>query len=157
MKRIIILIGLLSTLLTAKSVTENVVMNEYLEKEYNAKVYKKVIILITEARLKLQKKYKKKLVFMQINEEVREKKEMKALLETNNARYYIGLEILKKDKECKIEECKVMYNIIIYDGKKNKIKTIKTKATLIKNIDVVIKTGHIRATTKKLVKFMQKR
>lgn len=133
----------------------NVVFSKKLDAKYDEKVYRKVTILFTEARLKLQKKYKKFLNFEYINESIDGKKEIVKYLEEKKARYYVELEI--QEKKCKENRCQAYYIIKVTDGKKKKNIKMKIKATIVGNEFTEIKQALIRSNTKKLVKFLKKR
>ena len=132
-----------------------VIFSKKMDAKYNEKVYRKVTILFTEARLKLQKKYKKYLNFEYRDDLVKGKKNIIKYLKDNNARYYVSLEI--KEKKCKKGICKVSYKIKVMDGKKKKNITLKLKAKINNNEFTEVKPALIKSNTKKLVKFLKKR
>ena len=63
--------------LFAKGPEYKLLISEYMPKEYGPKIIKKTTILLTEARLYLQKKYKKKISFIYTPEHLTDKKEIK--------------------------------------------------------------------------------
>ncbi len=140
------------------AVEEKVVLCNELDSKYNEKVFRKVTILLTESRLKLQKKYKKYLNFEYQEKLIKDKKLIKSNLKDNDARYYVYLEIKDKSKGlCLNNRCKVDYIVKIYDAKKNKNQKIKIKALINNNEFTEIKAGHMKSATKKLVKFLKAR
>ena len=66
MKKIILLL-IFATILFAKAPIYKVLMCEVVPKGYQEDVYKKTIVLMTEGRLYLQKKYKKILLYKRAN------------------------------------------------------------------------------------------
>jgi hypothetical protein len=115
------------------------------------------IVILTEARLKLQEKFRKKLTFINQDKTIKDKKGIKKECKKQKARYYSYFEIDKKGKHCKPgTKIKVYYNITIYDTKKNKKKKFKTQAIIQGNDVAIIKAGHVKATGKKITKFLKK-
>ena len=144
-----------SSLFGAKE--ENVVFSKVMPKKYDEKVYRKVTVLFTEARLKLQKKYRKYLTFIyDENTKLKNKKEIKKYLKKYNARYYVTLDIKEKKKKCTKVECQVKYIIKVYDAKKNKSQKFSLKAVIKNNEYADISSGVIRSNTSKLVRFLKK-
>jgi len=135
---------------------ENVIFSKHMDAKYSDKVYRKVTILFTEARLKLQKKYKKYLEFEYVDKTLKDKKEIIKFLGKKGARYYAYLSI-KEKKKCTKQKCQVDYIIKVIDAKKKKNITIKMKAVVIDNEFVEVKQALIKSNTKKLVKFLKKR
>jgi hypothetical protein len=156
MRRVLLLLIFVSiTLFGAKE--DRIIMSEEIPSGCMAGVKKPFIVIVTEARLKLQKKYRKKLVFINQDKTLKGKKAIKAECKKQKARYYAYFEIDKKGKQCKAgKKIKVMYNITVWDVKKNKKKKFKTQAKLQSNEVAIIKAGHVRATGKKLAKFLKK-
>lgn len=152
--KVALLLSLISSVGYAAS-EENVVFSKVLDAKYDEKVYRKVTILFTEARLKLQKKYKKYLNFEYIDESIVEKKEIIKYLKGKNARYYVSLNI--KEKKCKNGICKADYIIKVMDAKKKKNITLKLKAKINNNEFTEVTPALIKSNTKKLVKFLKKR
>ena len=158
MKKIFVKIALLLSLISSvaySATEETVIFSKELDSKYDEKVYRKVTILFTEARLKLQKKYKKYLSFEYIEKSVIEKKDIAKYLEEKKARYYVSLDI--KEKKCKDGICKADYIIKVTDAKKKKNTTLKIKAKIKNNEFTEIKPALIKSNTKKLVKFLKKR
>ena len=154
---IVMILLLASTLYGAKE--ENVVFSKVMPPKYDQKVYRKVTVLFTEARLKLQKKYRKYLTFIYDEQKkLSDKKAIKKELKKQNARYYVTLDIKEKKKGCTnlVQGCKVKYVIKVFDGKKNKHKKFSLKAVIKNNEYADISSGVIRSNTSKLVKFMKK-
>ena len=140
------------------AVEEKMILCNTLDKKYDEKVYRKVTILMTEARLKLQKKYKKFLNFEYQDKLITDKKIIKKELKKQGARYYTYLDIVDRSKgKCKNNKCKVDYILKLYDAKKNKKYKVKLKALINNNEFTEIKVGYIKSATKKLVKFLKAR
>jgi len=140
------------------AVEEKMIICKTLDKKYDSKVFRKTTVILTEARLKLQKKYKKFLTFEYQDELLKGKKAIKKELKKQNARYYVYLEIKDKSKgKCKNKKCKTDYTIKLYDMKKNKKYKVKLKAYINNNEFTEIKAGYIKSATKKLVKFLKAR
>ena len=135
---------------------EKVVFSKKMDAKYDEKVYRKVTILFTEARLKLQKKYKKFLDFEYVDNKLTNKKEVIKYLKTNGARYYVTLDIQDK-KKCKNNKCRVKYIIKVVDGKKKKNTSLKIEAVINNNEFTEMKAAFIKSNTKKLVKFLRQR
>jgi len=152
--KLLLIITLASSALMSSS-EATVIFSKKMDAKYDEKVYRKVTILFTEARLKLQKKYKKYLNFEYRDELVEGKKNIIKYLKENKARYYVYLNI--KEKKCKNTICKVDYIIKVVDGKKKKNITLKVKANINNNEFAEIKSALIKSNTKKLVKFLKKR
>jgi len=156
-KKIILVFLLMVTYLFGMA-EDNVVMNKYLDKKYKESVFDYADVLITEARLLLQKKYKKTLTFIPLKDNnslvhSRDKKDI--ILKDNQARYFVQLII--DEKKCKNNTCLAYYELDIYDGKKNLSQVVKTKAKIDDNEVVTIKKGHLRAAVKSISSFMKKR
>ena len=134
---------------------ETVVFSKELDAKYDEKVYRKVTILFTEARLKLQKKYKKYLNFEYIEKSIVGKKNIAKYLEEKKARYYVSLDI--QEKKCKDGICKANYTIKVTDAKKKKNTTLRIKAKIKNNEFTEVTPALIKSNTKKLVKFLKKR
>ena len=159
MKKIVKLILILAVVVNVAygAKEENVLFSKVIPEKYDEKVYRKVTVLFTEARLKLQKRYRKYLTFIyDENKKLKNKKEIKKELKKHKARYYVTLEIKEKDKNCVKTECEVKYIIKVYDGKKNKSQKFKLKGIVKNNEYVDIPSGLIRSNTSKLVKFLKK-
>lgn len=135
---------------------EKVVFSKTMDAQYDEKVYRKVTILFTEARLKLQKKYKKFLDFEYVDTRLEDRREIEKFLKSKNARYYVTLEI-RDLKKCKDHKCKVQYIIEVFDGKKRKNMKLKIAALINNNEFTEIKVAHIKSNTKKLVNFLRQR
>lgn len=131
-----------------------VIFSKKIDKKYNEKVYRKTTILFTEARLKLQKKYKKFLLFEYEDTQLTNKKEIIKHLKSKNARYYVYLTIKDKGK-CKNKKCKVDYIIKVFDAKKKKTTKLKMKALINDNEFAEVTPALIKANTKRLVKFLK--
>lgn len=134
---------------------ESVIFSKKMDAKYDEKVYRKVTILFTEARLKLQKKYKKFLEFEYKDDLVKGKKNIFKFLKKNHARYYVYLDI--QEKKCKKNICKANYIIKVIDGKKKKNITLRLKVKINNNEFAEVKPALIRSNTKKLVSFLKKR
>ena len=96
MKQFIILWIVLSSYLFSASPVYKILMSKHVQKPYNEDVYKKTIILMTEARLFLQKKYKKKIIFEYQTNLLKSKEDMIKELKSKDARFYIYLDIKKR-------------------------------------------------------------
>ncbi len=134
---------------------ENVIFSKKMDAKYDEKVYRKVTILFTEARLKLQKKYKKFLDFEYNDDLVKGKKNIFKYLKEHKARYYVYLDI--KEKKCKNKICKANYIIKVVDGKKKKNITLRLKVKINNNEFAEVKPALIKSNTKKLISFLKKR
>ena len=156
MKRILLLLLFVSmSLFGAKQ--ENIILSEELPKGCDLNIKKPFVVIMTEARLKLQEKFRKKLTFINQDKTLKDKKTIKAECKKQHARYYAYFEIDKKGKKCKSgKKLKVYYNIIVWDTKKNKHKKFKTQAILQGREYAIIKAGHVRATGKKITKFLKR-
>ena len=140
------------------AVEEKVILCNQMDAKYDEKVYRKVTILLTEARLKLQKKYKKYLSFEYQDKLIEDKAAIKKELKKQGARYYVYLEIKDTSKgKCKNKKCKADYTIKIYDAKKNKNLKVKIKVFINNNEFTEIKVGYMKSSTKKIVKFLKSR
>ena len=108
MRRVLLLLIFVSiTLFGAKE--DRIIMSEEIPSGCMAGVKKPFIVIETEARLKLQKKYRKKLVFINQDKTLKGKKAIKAECKKQKARYYAYFEIDKKGKQCKAgKKIKVM-------------------------------------------------
>ena len=135
---------------------ENIIFSKHIDAKYDEKVYRKVIILFTEARLKLQKKYKKYLNFEYVDTQIIDKKKIIRYLKENDARYYVYLKIKEKNK-CNKNKCCVIYTIKVIDAKKKSNITLKLNAIIKNNEFTEIKQALIKSNTKKLIKFLKKR
>ena len=153
MKKLVFLFIFVVTLF-AKAPVYKVLMSDVVPNGYHEDVYKKAIVLMTEARLYLQKKYRKKITFEYIHQKLKDKNKIIKLLKENNARFYVHLEIIKKKAKKNLQ--KVYYNLVIFDKKKKRFKTIKTKAIIRDKMVVKISQGSIKSTGKKIAKFMKK-
>jgi len=111
MKKFFIILLLVNTLFASKVYT--VLMCERTPQGYKEDVYKKAIVLMTEARLYLQKKYKKKIIFEYTSTYVTKKEQIIKLLQKHNARFYVTLGIKKKKSKANLQ--KVLYNLSISD------------------------------------------
>ena len=140
------------------AVEEKMILCNQVDSQYNEKVFRKVTVLLTEARLKLQKRYKKYLTFEYQKDLIIGKKKIKAELEKQSARYYVTLNIKDKSKgKCSRGKCKADYIIKIFDAKKNKNFKIKIKAFIKNNDYTEIKLGYMKSSAKKIVKFLKAR
>jgi len=155
MKKIIFILLLISTIVYAKKPIYNVLISETVPSGYDSKLYKKAVVLLTDARLYLQKKYKRTIEFKQTSLRVTSKSQQKQLLSKEGARYYVYVTIKEKKKRGRLTD--VYYNLVIYDGKKNKTKTVKTKATIKDKEVVKIAKGDMKSTKKKLAKFFKQK
>lgn len=137
---------------------ENVLFSKDIPKKYNEKVYRKTTILFTEARLTLQKRYKKYLTFIydEVGKKLKNKKKIKKYVKSFKARYYVTLDIKEKKNRCNDSMCEVKYIVKVYDTKKNKMQTFKFKAIIKDNEFADIDSGHLKLATKKLVKFLKR-
>ena len=153
LKLALLLVLVSSSLLGATE--ENVIFSKQMDARYDEKVYRKVTILFTEARLKLQKKYKKYLNFEYTDESIDGKKNIIKYLKEKKVRYYVNLDI--QEKKCKDNRCQVYYIIKVMDGKKKKSFKMKIKSTIVGNEFAEIKQALIKSNTKRLVKFLKKR
>ena len=154
--KIILILVLLSSGLFGGSKIQTVLMSKVVQKPYDADVYKKTIVLMTEARLYLQKKYKKKIIFeYDDNTLFTKKKDIVNELKKKNARFYVYLEIVKKKAKNNLQ--KVFYNLKIFDKKSKRLKTVKTKA-IIRDLKIVkISQGDLKSSAKKIAKILKKR
>jgi hypothetical protein len=139
----------------AQAPTYKVIMSENITTGYEKDVYKKTIVLMTEARLYLQKKYKKKIVFAYTKDLATEKKDIEKVLEEKDARFYVYLKIVKKKSKKNLE--KVLYNIVIFDKHSKRSKTVKTKAIIRDKKIVKIPTGDLKSSAKKIAKILKKK
>lgn len=131
-----------------------VIFSKSIDKKYNEKIYRKTTILFTEARLKLQKRYKKVLNFIYEDKKLTNKKQIMEYLKGQNARYYVYLDVKEKNK-CTGVLCKADYIIKVYDAKKKKNTKLKIKSLINNNEFVEISPALIKSNTKKLVKFLK--
>ena len=152
--KLIILLGLLNVSLFASS-EATVLFSQKKNDNYNEKVYRKTTILFTEARLKLQKKYKKYLNFVYDDVGLTNKKEIAKHLKKIGARYYAYTDVRLKKKHCKKLQCKAKYVIKIYDAKKKKSMKLSLKAIINNNEFAQITSALMKANTKKLYKFLK--
>ncbi|SFV75289.1 hypothetical protein MNB_SM-3-17 [hydrothermal vent metagenome] len=158
MIKIMMILALFSSVTLFGAVEEKVIMCNALDAKYDKKVFRKATILMTEARLKLEKKYKKFLTFEYQEKLLKDKKSIKKALKKAGARYYVYVDIVDKSKgKCPNKKCKVDYILKLYDGKKNKKYKLKLKAYINNNEFTEIKAAHIRSATKKLVRFLKAR
>lgn len=153
--KLLLVISIVASSLSAVT-NEKVIFSKNMDKKYNEKVYRKVTILFTEARLKLQKKYKKFLDFEYVDDRLTDKTEIIKYLISKKARYYVTLDIDDKNR-CKNKKCKVRYIIKVIDAKTKRNKTLKINALINNNEFTEIKVAHIKSYTKRLVKFLRKR
>ncbi len=130
-------------------------MQENVPSGYEKDAYKKSVVLMTEARLYLQNKYRKKVTFVQTDESFSTKEDMNALLKKNDSRFLVSLTIKIKAKKKNLE--KVLYNLVIFDGKYDKSKTIKTKAIIKDKKIVKISQGDMKSSARKIAKFLKKK
>ena len=154
-KYILALLFITSTFLFGATPTYKVIMSENITTGYEKDVYKKTIVLMTEARLYLQKKYKKKIIFNYTPDYLTSKDEILKFLQQNDARFYVHLEIVKKKAKRNLE--KVLYNLIIFDKHTKREKTIKTKAIIRDKKIVKISQGNLKSSAKKIAKILKKR
>jgi hypothetical protein len=155
MKKIIILFLIFSNILFASKPVYKVIMSKYIDKKYSQNIYKKSIVLMTEARLFLQKKYKKKIVFEYTDELKKSKKDVFEFLKSKKARFYVNLIIDKKKSKKNLE--KVFYNLRIFDAHSKRFKTVKTKAIIKDKSVVKISQGNLKSSAKKIAKILKKR
>jgi len=153
--KLLLTISIVASSLSAAT-NEKVIFSKQMDKKYDEKVYRKVTILFTEARLKLQQKYKKFLDFEYVDNQLSDKKEIMRFLNTKGARYYVTLDIRDK-KKCKNNKCQVKYIIKVVDSKHKSNQTLKIDALINNNEFTEMKVAHIKSNTKKLVKFLRKR
>lgn len=155
MKKIIFLFLLATSFLFAGGPVHKVIMCEQVPAGYEKDIYKKTIVLMTEARLYLQKKYKKKIIFEYHEKLLDKKEEITRMLEMTGARFYVYLEVDKKKFKKNLE--KVSYNLKIFDNHGNRSKTIKTKAIIRDKKIVIIDTGDMKNSAKKIAKILKKK
>jgi len=159
MKFLIIKLLLLVTFFASNSFGASqatVIFSKKLDSKYDAKVYRKTTILFTEARLKIQKKYKKYLNFEETKTQLTDKKKIITFLKSKGARYYVYLTIKDKSKgRCKNNKCKVDYIIKVFDAKKKKNTKLKIKAYISSNEFAEITPALVKSNTKRLVKFLK--
>jgi len=153
--KILIVFVLLAKVMFAQSPVQTVLMSQVVPKGYESDVFKKTIVLMTEARLYLQKKYKKKVIFEYIDKKLTKKDEIAKVLKKNNYRFYVYLKIKKKKAKKNLE--KVLYSLVIFDIKKNRSKTVKTKAIIRDKKIVKISQGDLKSSAKKIAKILKKR
>ena len=153
--KLLLIIAFASTISNAAT-EEKVVFSKKMDAKYDEKVYRKVTILFTEARLKLQKKYKKFLEFEYVDTHLDDRREIEKFLKSKNARYYVTLDI-KDLKKCKDKKCKVKYKIEVFDAKKRKNMKLNISAIINNNEFTEMKAAFIKSNTKKLVKFLRRR
>jgi len=155
MKKIILLLLITSSFLFANKTIYKVIMCEDVPKGYEKDVYKKTIVLMTEARLYLQKKYKKKIIFEYQEGLITSKDKVLEMLDKSKARFYVSLEIDKKKFKDNLE--KVLYNLVILDNKGKRSKKVKTKAVIRDKKIVIIKEGDMKNSAKKIAKILKKK
>jgi len=153
--KLILIMAFVSSVASAAT-QEKVIFSKNIDKKYNEKVYRKVTILFTEARLKLQKKYKKFLDFEYVDDKLSDKKKIINYVKTKDARYYVSLDI-KEKKKSKSNKCKAKYIIKVFDGKKKKNISLKIDVLINNNEFIEMKVAFIKSNTKKLVKFLRQR
>ncbi len=147
MKKILILFFLCSTFLFAGDELK-VLMSEKVPSGYDDEAYKKAIVLMTEGRLYLQEKYKKKITFLYDKNLVTSKDDIEATLQKNGADFYVYLTIDKKETKDNLEDC--LYNLEIYNLENKRKKTVKTKATIRDKKVVQIEYGDLKSTAKNI-------
>ena len=155
MKKVLVLFFLLSSIIFAKAPVYKVLMSETVPKGYETDVYKKTIVLMTEARLYLQKKYKKKIIFEYQEKLLKNKSAILKELDKIGARFYVFLDIDKKATKANLE--KVLYNLTIIDKKNKRKKVVKTKAIIRDKKVVKITAGDLKKSAKKIAKILKKR
>ena len=155
MKKVILLLLISINILFAKAPVYKVIMSENITTGYEKDVYKKTIVLMTEARLYLQKKYKKKITFEYDKDIVTKKEDILPLLKKNKARFYVYLIIDKKKTRRNLE--KVMYNLNIFDAHTKKFKKVKTKAIIRDKKIVKISQGDMKSSAKKIAKILKRK
>jgi len=155
MKKIILVLMIFSTYIFASGQIYKVVMSEAIPKGYDKDVYKKAIVLMTEGRLYLQKKYRKKVTFEYTDKLAKTKKDVKALLDKYKGRFYVVLDIKRKASKKNLE--KVLYTLVIFDTHTKKFKKIKTKAIIRDKKIVQISQGDLKSTGKKIAKLLKKK
>ena len=147
MKKIFLFLFLVATSLFGNS-EYNVLISEKTPAGYDAEVYKKAIVLMTEGRLYLQEKFKKKLTFIYSKNLVTEKNAIEKELEKNGAQFYVYLTIDKKETNDNLENC--LYNLEIYNLENKRKKTIKTKAVIRDKQIVQIEFGDLKSSAKNI-------
>ena len=152
--KIILLLGLLNIAVYASS-EATVLLSQKKNVQFNDKVYRKTTILFTEARLKLQKKYKKYLNFVYDDVGLTNKKEIAKHLKKIGIRYYAYTDIKLKNKKCKKTQCKAKYTIKIFDAKKKRSMKLTLKANINNNEFAEITPALMKSNTKKLYKFLK--
>lgn len=155
MKKLFLIFLLLSGVAFAKAPIYKVLMSETVPQGYEQDVYKKTIVLMTEARLYLQKKYKKKIRFEYQPNLLKGKDAVMKELEKTGARFYVFLQIDKKATKRNLE--KVLYNLNIFDKHTKRKKTVKTKAIIRDKKIVKISTGDLKSSAKKIAKILKKK
>ncbi len=154
-KKILILLFITTTFLFGATPIYKVLMSENITTGYEKDVYKKTIVIMTEARLYLQKKYKKKIIFDYTPDYLTSKEDRLKLLEERDARFYVHLEIVKKKSKGNLE--KVLYNIVIFDKHSKREKIVKTKAIIRDKKIVKISQGNMKSSAKKIAKILKKK
>ena len=153
-KKIILLFFIFSGILLAAPV-HKVIMCKTVPKTYTQDVYKKTIVIMTEARLYLQKKYKKKITFEYTDTLLTKKDDILKELEKKDGRFYVSLDINKKKSKKNLE--KVLYNLKIFDKNTKRLKTVKTKAIIRDKKIVKISQGAMKSSAKKIAKILKKK
>ncbi|MEA2017289.1 MAG: hypothetical protein U9N59_02475 [Campylobacterota bacterium] len=155
MKKVIFLLLISIGFMFAKAPVYKVIMSEEVPAGYEKDVYKKSIVLMTEGRLYLQKKYKKKITFEYQKKLIKSKDDILKELKKQDARFYVYLSINKKKSKKNLQ--KVLYNLNIVDLKTKKKKTVKTKAIIRDTKIVKISQGDVKSSAKKIAKILKKK
>ncbi|MEA2049164.1 MAG: hypothetical protein U9O56_00300 [Campylobacterota bacterium] len=155
MKKLVLLLFFMVSVAFGRGPEYVILMSETIPKGYEKDVFKKSIVLMTEARLYLQKKYKKKVSFKYQESLVSKKDDILKELKKENARFYVYLKIDKK-KSRKNQE-KGYYNLVIFDAHSKRSKTIKTKSMIRDKKIVKISQGDIKNSAKKIAKILKKK
>jgi len=153
--KILLLIAVIAGSLFGRAPIYNVLINETVPKGYHKESIKKVKVLVTEARLYLQNKYRKKVEFKYTETTITNKDDIKKLLKKEDARFFVRLQIVKKASKKNLE--KVFYNLVIFDNKNGRMKTIKTKAIIRDKKIVQISKGDMKSAGKKIAKVFKKK
>lgn len=125
-----------------------VLMSEKVPEGYDEEVYKKAIVLMTEGRLYLQEKYRKKITFVYQSTQVITKDAIEKELEKNGASFYVYLTVTPKEKQDNLEKC--IYNLEIYNLDNKRSKTVKTKAIIRDKKIVQMEQGDIKSAAKQI-------
>ena len=132
MKKILLILFIFSFVVFGRGKEYKILISEYLPNKFNRDIIERTTIILTEARLYLQKKYKKKVSFAYTNDYLKDKNKINSLLEKNKSRYYAttDIKIKKCTKEGHREFCKGLYTIELYDKKRKRKKSFKLKTQI---------------------------